>query len=84
MMDKIRLVVPATMLAVGAYLLAISLAAGETVVLFGVDEVETRFGYLLGGIGLFGGTVVMIDMLFGGRPHRAGTDDESHHHSTAA
>jgi hypothetical protein len=69
-MKKIALLIPAVLLLVGVYLLGTALAAGESMKLFGLHELPTRFGYLFGGVAVFGGAVLLIDMLLGRRPQR--------------
>jgi hypothetical protein len=67
---RLALFIPAALLVVGVYILGTALSAGQSIKLFGLHELPTRFGYLLGGVAIFGGAVLLIDTLVGGRPQR--------------
>jgi hypothetical protein len=66
-MDKLPLVVPIILMLAGLYLLFAAFAADEQVSLMQGVEMPKRIGFMLGGIGLFGGVVVMVEMLSRGR-----------------
>jgi hypothetical protein len=63
--------VPLVMILVGAYVLIISIGGGDSVMLVPGHEVPSRFGLLLGGIGLFGGIVVGVEMVSKARKQTA-------------
>ncbi len=74
MQNKIALLIPAGLLLVGLYVLGTSFVAGESMTLFGIHELPTRFGYILGALGVFGGGVVLVEMVVGGRAKRTQTN----------
>lgn len=69
-MNKAGLVVPALVLVFGAYLLLSGLSAEEGVLLFGTVPLRSKGAILLGGIGVFAGVAIAIEMLRSkGVPH---------------
>ncbi len=74
MQNKIALLIPAGLLLVGLYVLGTSFVAGESMMLLGIHELPTRFGYMLGGVAVFGGLVLLVDMVVGGRAQRTQTN----------
>jgi hypothetical protein len=55
--NKTALIGPVLFLLAGLYVIAMSLGGGEEVALIPGHPVPTRFGYLLGGLGVVGGLV---------------------------
>lgn len=74
-MNKAGLVVPAMVLVIAAYMLLSGLAAEEDVLLFGTVPLRSKGAILLGGIGVFAGVAIAIEML-----RSKGAPDASAHH----
>ena len=74
MQNKIALLIPAGLLLVGLYVLGTSFVAGESMTLFGIHELPTRFGYILGGLGVFGGGWCSSRWSWGGARKRTQTN----------
>jgi hypothetical protein len=65
------LALPAALLLLGAYLIVSSLAAREHVVLFGgALEAPAKFATLFGAIGIFGGLIIGLNLLFAKSPQQ--------------
>jgi hypothetical protein len=62
-MKKIGLVVPAIILILGVYLLIAGLNGGETLQVFGMVTMRSKFAILLGGVGIFASLAIAFEML---------------------
>jgi hypothetical protein len=74
-MNKIAFVVPVLAFSIGVYLLIFGLTAGEALTLLGGRvAMQPKFGTLLGGLGIFAGVIIAIEMFGKTRPKQtAGT-----------